>query len=283
AWMLSKARSAEWEAARRGGAVAGDVTADLAPRALDGCVHLPLGNLEPLGEDLEVVDQGLHRFVDSGTRWRCHLLVLDPVVAAGHPVEDLTNDLHALAHLVEADRVAIERVAVRPDDHVEVHLRIVEIGHVTTQVPCGAGAAQDRATGAYGTSLLCVDDAAALQPLTPDRLAGHQRVVFLETRRYQVEQLQDVVAPTRRQTGGDTARADEVVVHPPAGDLLEEAQHLFARAPAVDHHRHRADVHAVGREEQQVAAHPVELAEQHAHPDGGVGDVAVDADDARGR
>src|SRR4029079_8338142 len=176
AWMLSKARSAEWEAARRGGAVAGDVTADLAPRALDGGVHLSLWNLEPLGEDLEVVDQSLHRFVDSGTRWRRHLLVLDPVVTAGHPIEDLTDDLHALAHLVEADRVAIERVAVRPDDHVEVHLRIVEIRHVSAQVPGGAGAAQDRPRGAEGQRLLCGDHADALQPLTPDRLAGHQRV-----------------------------------------------------------------------------------------------------------
>src|SRR5690349_13530699 len=34
-------------------AVAGDVAPELAARALDGHVHLALGDLEPLGEDLE--------------------------------------------------------------------------------------------------------------------------------------------------------------------------------------------------------------------------------------
>ena len=117
------------------------------------------------------------------------------------------------------------------------------------------------------------DDADALQPVAPDRLTGHQDVVLLEPRRDQVEQAQHVVAPAGGQVGGDTAGADEVVVHPQAGDLLEEAQHLLALAPAVDHHADRADVHAVGGQEQQVAAHPVQLAEQHAHPHGALGDV----------
>ena len=56
------------------------------------------------------------------------------------------------------------------------------------------------------------------------------------------------------------------MVHPQAGDVLEVAQHLFALAPAVEHHRHRADVHAVRRLEQQVRRHAVELDEHHADP-----------------
>ena len=126
------------------------------------------------------------------------------------------------------------------------------------------------------------DHADALQPLAPDRLAGHQRVVLLEPRRDQVEQAQHVVAPAGGQVGGDAAGADVVVVHPQAGDLLEEAQHLLALAPAVDHHRHRAEVHAVGGEEQQVAGHPVQLAHQHADPHRPLGDVAVDAEQLLG-
>ncbi len=61
-----------------------------------------------------------------------------------------------------------------------------------------------------------------------------------------------VVAPAVGQVGGHAAGADVVVVHAQAGDLLEEPQALLPLAPAVEHHRHRADVHAVGGEEQQV-------------------------------
>ena len=93
---------------------------------------------------------------------------------------------------------------------------------------------------------------------------------------------QHVVAPARRQVGGDATGADVVVVHPQAGDLLEEAQHLLALAPAVDHHRHGAEVHAVGREEQQVAGHPVELGHQHADPHRPLGDLLVDAEQLLG-
>jgi hypothetical protein len=69
------------------------------------------------------------------------------------------------------------------------------------------------------------------------------------------------------------------VIHPQAGDLLEEPQHLFALAPAVDHHRHRAEVHAVGRHEEQMAGHPAHLGHQHPDPHGAVGNVLVDAEE----
>ena len=114
--------------------------------------------------------------------------------------------------------------------------------------------AQDRAGGAEGQRLLGGDDADALQPLPPDRLAGHEHVVLVEARLGDRRaDREHVVAPAVGQVGGDAAGADEVVVHPQAGDLLEEAQHLLALAPAVEHHRHGAEVHAVGGEEQQVA------------------------------
>jgi hypothetical protein len=61
------------------------------------------------------------------------------------------------------------------------------------------------------------------------------------------------------------------VVHPQAGDLLEEAQHLLALAPAVDHHADGTEVHAVGGQEQQVGADAVQLAHQHADPRGPLG------------
>ena len=71
-----------------------------------------------------------------------------------------------------------------------------------------------------------------------------------------------------RQVRRDPAGADVVVVHPQAGDLLEEPERLLALAPAVQHHRHRAHVHAVGGEEQQVRGDAVQLAHEHPDPGG---------------
>ena len=66
------------------------------------------------------------------------------------------------------------------------------------------------------------------------------------------------------------------MVHPQAGDHLEQAQHLFTLAPAVEHHRHRADVHAVGRLEQQVRRHAVDLRHHHADPLRALGHLDVE-------
>jgi hypothetical protein len=195
----------------------------------------------------------------------------------------LTHDLDRLADLVEPDRVSVEGVAVRADDHVEVDLVVVQVRHVATEVPGDAGRAQDRSGRAERQCLLRCDDTDALESFAPDRLAGHQDVVLVEPFGDQLEQAQHVVAPPGREIGGKSSGPDEVVVHPQPGDLLEEAQHLFPLAPAVDHHRHRTEVHAVGGHEQQVARHAVELGQQHPHPHRPLGDVAIDPEQLLGR
>ena len=58
-----------------------------------------------------------------------------------------------------------------------------------------------------------------LPPVAPDRLTGHQHVVFVETGQDHLQQLQDIVAPAGRQVRGEPSGADEVVVHAQAGDL----------------------------------------------------------------
>ncbi len=100
----------------------------------------------------------------------------------------------------------------------------------------------------------------------PDRIVGQQLVVVVHTGGDDVEHLERVLLPTVGQVGGDAAGTHVVVVHAQPGDGLEQAQHLFAFAPAVQHHRDRADVHPVRRLEQQVRAHAVELRHHHADP-----------------
>ena len=244
------------------------VAAQLAARGLDGHVGLALGHLEPLGEQLEVVDQGLHRLVYAAARRRGDLLVLHPVVAGRHEVDDLLDDVQALAHLLEADRVAVEGVTVGADDHVELELVVGHVGLVAPEVPVDAGGAQQGARGGEGDGLLGRDHTHALGALGEDRLAGEEDVVLVETGRDGLAQLEDVGLPAGREVGGGTARSDEVVVHPQARDLLEERQDQLPLAPPVDHHGDGAEVHAVGGHEEQVAGDPVQLHQQHPDPDG---------------
>ena len=77
---------------------------------------------------------------------------------------------------------------------------------------------------------------------------------------------------------GDAAGTDERVVHPQAGDQLEQVEHQLALAEADRHHGQRADLHAAGGDADQVGGDPVELHQQDPDHRGLLGDVVLDAE-----
>ena len=90
-----------------------------------------------------------------------------------------------------------------------------------------------------------------------------------------VTQLGD---PGLRQVIGDPTRTDERVVHPQAGQSLQEVEHDLTLAEADRHHRQRADLHAAGADSHQVGRDAVELHHQHANVIGALGDLILDAE-----
>ena len=79
-------RRPELHAPRPRAAVGDDVAAELAARRLDRDVHLALGDAVALGDDLEVVDQRLHRGVELLARRQHDLAVVrDPRLALHAP------------------------------------------------------------------------------------------------------------------------------------------------------------------------------------------------------
>ena len=265
---VHEAGATDVHAVRLGAAVRDQVAAQLATRRLHGCIRLALGHVEALGEDLEVVDEGFHGLVDAGPRRGRHLLVLYPVVPGWHEVQDLLDDPQRFPDLVLADGVAVERVAVGSDDDIELDLVVGQVGLVPAKVPGVAGGTQDGPGGRQRKGLGWGDDANALQAAPEDRLPGQQRVVLVEARRDQLQEAPHVGLPSVRQVCCNAAGPDVVVVHPETGHLLEEAQHLLAFPPAVDHHGDGAEVHAVGGLEEQVGGDPVQLAHEHPDPGG---------------
>ena len=269
---VDKARRTDTHSIRSRRSVGDYVDTKLAAWAFDRCIAFTHRHLEAFGEDLEVVDERFHRLIDSGPRrWR-DLLVLNSVVAIGHLLDALAHDLYRLFDLGQANCEAIEAIPILAHGYVELDLVIGKVRHISAQVPAAAGRAKKRAGGAERQALGFVQHSNALEAIAPQRLAAHQDVILLEPRLDHVHQFDEIFLPTIVKIGGNSARTDVVVVHPKAGHFFEEAQNRLALAPAIDDHRHSAEVESVGRHEQQVRAHAVELGHQHADPCGTLGD-----------
>ena len=92
-----------------------------------------------------------------------------------------------------------------------------------------------------------------------------QLVVLVEAGLDVVADDDDVVFPTVGEVGCRPARPDEVVVHP-SPVVFSKKPRISSRPEPEDHHRGRADVHAVGGEPHQVRRHPLQLGEKHPDP-----------------
>ena len=126
-----------------GAAVADDVRAELAARRLDRGVDLPGRHPEALGDQLEVVDQRLHRGVhdlldvlervahavraERELRRPGDLRVVDHHRAGLEPVEHLLDDLERLAHLGDLDHEPRPAVAAVIGRHLEVERLVAQV------------------------------------------------------------------------------------------------------------------------------------------------------------
>ena len=93
-------------------------------------------------------------------------------------------------------------------------------------------------------------------------------MVLLEPRLDGIHEGNDILFPSIGKIGGHATRTDVVVVHAKASDLLKEPQYRLAFTPAVNDHRDRTEIKAVGGHEQQVRGDPVQLGHEHADPRG---------------
>ena len=139
-----------------GRAVGADEDAVLAARALDRVVDLARRHPEALGDELEVVDQRLHRGRQLVPRRQDVLAVVGDVVALGQAVEALLDDLHRLLDLGQADDEAVVVVAHRADRDLEVEVVVARVRLGLAQVPRVAGRAQQRAGDAEAEQRLLV-------------------------------------------------------------------------------------------------------------------------------
>ena len=277
-------------------AVRHQVDAELAARVLDGLEHLTGRHPEALRDQLEVVDQGLHRGAhdlpdvvqrvahavraDRHLRRPGHLLVRDHDGTRAQllqAVERLLHDPHRLVALLDPDHEAAPRIGSVGHGHVEV-VRLVAavrvgLAHVVRQ----ARAAQHRTRDAERHAARQAEVADVLETQVQDRVRQHQVFELLEELADADESLADRVDRARGDVLRDAAGADERVVHPQAGDQLEDLEDLLACRESHGHDRRRAQLVAARGQADQVRRDAVELHEQDADDRGPLGHVVRDA------
>ncbi len=268
--------------------------AEFALGGLDGRVRLSRRDAEALGHQLEVVDQGLHggahdvldviQGVAQAVRSQGELggpgdlLVGDHDRAGLQPVQALLDDPERLAHLLQADQEPAVGVAGVGGGDVEVVRLVAAVGLRLAQVVRQAGGAQDRAGGAERHAAGEVEVADVLHAGLEDGVPGGELVVLREVLVHLLHELADLVHRAGGQVLGESAGADERVVHAQARDELVDVENEFTITESVDHDRGRAQFHAAGGDAHQVRGEPVELHQEHADDRGAVGDLVLDAE-----
>ena len=188
-------------------AVRDDVDAHLALGRLDGRVRLAGRHLEALGEELEVMDERLHRVLHLGASRRHHLVVVGPHLARRHLVQALLDDAQALSHLLHAHQVAIVGVAVDAEWHVELDLVVGVVRLALAQVPLDARAAQHDAAEAERERVLGRHHADADGARTPQAIRRQQLVDLVQPLAELLDEHVDVVHEADGQVVGHAARS----------------------------------------------------------------------------
>ncbi len=179
--QVRESRRTQFHAVGLVGTVGDEVDAEFALRMLHRGIRLAFGHVHALGEQLEVVDQFLHRALHPDARGRRHLVVVGDHRSrvAAQPVDALPDDAVRLPHFLDAHQVAVVGVAVHAHRDVEVDPVVDLVGLLLAQVPFDARAAQHHAGKAERQRALGRDHADANGALLPDAVLREQRLVVV--------------------------------------------------------------------------------------------------------
>src|SRR5690625_1702300 len=250
---------------------------------------------ESFGDELEVVDQGLHRVAhdltnvlqgvslpigaDGQLRGPGDLLVGDHHRSGRgiEAVDGLVDDLQRFVEFAEADDDAVEGVGLVGGGHLEIEGLVSAVGHLLAQVH-GVARGADRWSGqseGHRPGQRDVPDINVTQFV--DRV-GHDDVLQLtQVVTHLGHEFADHRGGVGRYVLDDAAGADVGVVHPQAGDVLQDAKDLFACPEGDGHQRGTTQLVPGGTDGHEMGGNAVEFHDQHADEVGALGNVVGDA------
>ena len=256
------------------------MAAEFTARVLDADVGLTGRHLEALGDQLEVVDQRLHRTTHDlldvvervahavgADRQLCgpaDLLVLHHHRAGlGQLDHRLLHDLERLVHLGHPEQIPRVAVRIGRGRNLEVVLLVSAVRHGLSQIPRQAGGPQHRTGDAELHAGLERQNPDTLGAKFPDRLTAQQLVVLGQPRLHHLDEGVDLLDRVDRQFLGHAARPDERHVHPQTGEELHQVQAFLALPEPGRHAGQRTELHAAGGDGDQVRRDASELHQQH--------------------
>ena len=254
-------------APRPGAAVGNQVEAELAAGGLDRRVDLTGRHLEALGDQLEVMNQRLHRGVQLVARRQGDLAVVRDDRTLGQAVERLLDQVERGAHLVDADAEARIDVARLFRDRRIAELAVAAVAAVGgAQVIRHARGAQVRPRHAHLDREVRRHHADADRTRKPNRVRADQLVVLVDLIAHEGDDLAAACLEALRQILGNAADLAVPRVHAGAAGHLEQVEHLVARTEAVEEQGDAAEVDGAGAEKHEVRVNARQLLEDHADP-----------------
>ncbi len=195
--------------------------------------------------------------------------------ASGHSVQRLLDDLHALAHFIEAEQVAGPDVAIVRNRHAKLKFLVAAIRHVAAEVEIDAGGAHDGAGDAERDRILFREVANTLEPIDEDRIAGEEVGILVDLFRECLDEGLNALEESEGRLHREPADAEVAGHHPLAGHHLEDAENFFALAEGVEEHGEGANVHGMRAQPDEVRIEAGDLGEQDANPLGALGDFEL--------
>src|ERR1035437_2861085 len=253
-------------AVRVGGSVAHHVVSEFAARRFNHLVDLAFGYAEALGNDLEMVNQGLHLGLHFFAVGQHDVRRVRLPGARGHTVHGLADDAHALPHFFEAHQVTRVDIVLGARGNFEIELLVAGVGCVLAGVYLQSGGAQHGPGDRQVQHVLQRNHADAHGAAHPDTVGGQQVLILIDAAGEDVDECFDALVPPARWFQGQPADAEVAGHHALAAELFEDLEDLLALAEAVEEHRHGADIESVRAQPHQMAVEPREFGEHHAHP-----------------
>src|SRR5262249_11535590 len=195
--QVREARRADLALVRLVGAVSDQIDAELTLRRLDSGVNFAGRPTIALGIQLEVMDERFHRAFHLVAFWRDNLVVADSdrSLPGGRTqfLAALLHDFDRLTHLLHADEIAVEAVAVFSDRDVELELGITLVRLRLAQIPRSARPAHHHTREPPVPAVGKLDDADVDIALFENAVAGEQRVEVVDNFQERIAPRIDVV------------------------------------------------------------------------------------------
>ena len=167
--------------------------------------------------------------------------------------------MEAFQNLFHTHHVACKTVALGVDDFLEFHLVIGCIRHALAYVAGPSAGTARTSGGTKGNGVFAAQYADAFQALLSDDVAGKDVVVFLDILAHVGDEFLYPVHKVGMDIGLYTANGVIVQDEASATGFLENVEHLFAVAEAIQEGGSGAQVLAEAREEQNVRVDALQL------------------------